>query len=82
MALEHDIAVYQPEKLKGSEELEALLQLDSDLIVTAAFGQLLPEVLLENLNMVQSMFMPPYYLNIEEAHQSIKPLLMVKQKRV
>lgn len=46
VALEHNIDVYQPEKLKGSEELEELLTLDADLIVTAAFGQLLPESLL------------------------------------
>ena len=42
VALEHDIPVYQPEKLSGSQELEALMQLDADLIVTAAYGQFLP----------------------------------------
>ncbi|MBE7321237.1 methionyl-tRNA formyltransferase [Staphylococcus capitis] len=46
VALEHNIDVYQPEKLKDSEELAELLTLDADLIVTAAFGQLLPESLL------------------------------------
>lgn len=46
VALEHDIKIYQPEKLKDSAELEELLTLDADLIVTAAFGQLLPESLL------------------------------------
>ncbi|QLK85829.1 methionyl-tRNA formyltransferase [Staphylococcus sp. 17KM0847] len=46
VALAHDIPVYQPEKLIGSETLEELLTLPCDLIVTAAFGQLLPEVLL------------------------------------
>ncbi|HCU8441197.1 TPA: methionyl-tRNA formyltransferase [Staphylococcus aureus] len=46
VAMKHDLPVYQPEKLSGSEELEQLLQLDVDLIVTAAFGQLLPESLL------------------------------------
>lgn len=44
--MKYDLPVYQPEKLSGSEELEQLLQLDVDLIVTAAFGQLLPESLL------------------------------------
>ena len=47
VAQEAGIQVYQPEKLADSEELEDLLQLDADLIVTAAFGQLLPESLLE-----------------------------------
>ena len=42
VALEHDIPVYQPEKLSGSQELEELMQLDADLIVTAAYGQFLP----------------------------------------
>ena len=74
MALEHDIAVYQPEKLKGSEELEALLQLDSDLIVTAAFGQLLPEVLLEKpkygaINVHASLL--PKYRGGAPIHQAI-----------
>lgn len=41
------IPVYQPVKLKGSAELEQLIALSPDLIVTAAYGQLLPEELLE-----------------------------------
>ncbi|MCG3398815.1 methionyl-tRNA formyltransferase [Staphylococcus massiliensis] len=48
VALEHDIEVLQPEKLNGSEELETLLNMDIDVIVTAAFGQLLPESLLNH----------------------------------
>ena len=47
VALEHDIPVYQPEKLSGSQELEELMQLDADLIVTAAYGQFLPTKFLE-----------------------------------
>ena len=46
VATKHQIPVYQPEKLKDSQELDVLLSLESDLIVTAAFGQLLPESLL------------------------------------
>ncbi len=42
-----EIPVIQPEKLTGSKELEEILALDADLIVTAAFGQLLPKELLE-----------------------------------
>lgn len=41
------ISVYQPVKLKGSEELNEIISLKPDLIVTAAYGQLLPEELLE-----------------------------------
>jgi methionyl-tRNA formyltransferase len=46
-ALKHDIPVYQPEKIRQSVELEQILQLKPDLIVTAAFGQILPKVLLD-----------------------------------
>jgi methionyl-tRNA formyltransferase len=46
-ALKHGIPVYQPEKIRQSEELEQILKLQPDLIVTAAFGQILPKVLLD-----------------------------------
>ena len=36
------IPVFQPERIKQSEELQTILQLKPDLIVTAAFGQILP----------------------------------------
>lgn len=46
-AMKHDIPVYQPEKIRGSAELEAIIALNPDLIVTAAFGQVLPKQLLD-----------------------------------
>ncbi|MCE5002871.1 methionyl-tRNA formyltransferase [Staphylococcus pseudoxylosus] len=46
VAVKHGLSVYQPEKLAQSEDLEKLIALDADLIVTAAFGQILPESLL------------------------------------
>jgi methionyl-tRNA formyltransferase len=46
-ALKHGIPVLQPEKLKHSSELEQLKEWAPDLIVTAAFGQLLPKEVLE-----------------------------------
>jgi methionyl-tRNA formyltransferase len=46
-AEKHGISVYQPEKIKVKEELEKVLALKPDLIVTAAFGQILPKELLE-----------------------------------
>jgi len=42
-----NIPVLQPEKLSGSDELKQVLDLQPDLVVTAAFGQLLPKELLE-----------------------------------
>lgn len=47
VALKYDIPVYQPEKLNHSTELDEIIALEPDLIVTAAFGQLLPKALLE-----------------------------------
>ncbi|WP_077911987.1 methionyl-tRNA formyltransferase, partial [Listeria innocua] len=47
-ALELGIPVYQPEKLRTSSELEELISLEADLLVTAAYGQILPNTLLES----------------------------------
>ncbi|MBC2260265.1 methionyl-tRNA formyltransferase [Listeria sp. FSL L7-0091] len=47
-ALELGIPVYQPEKLRTSSELEELIALQADLLVTAAYGQILPNNLLES----------------------------------
>lgn len=46
-ALAHQIPVLQPEKISGSPELETIIALAPDVIVTAAFGQFLPERLLQ-----------------------------------
>ena len=46
-AEKHGIPVYQPEKIKNEDELNQVLALKPDLIVTAAFGQILPNELLE-----------------------------------
>ncbi|RHW36561.1 methionyl-tRNA formyltransferase [Neobacillus notoginsengisoli] len=46
-ALKHGIPVYQPEKIRNREELDKVIDLKPDLIVTAAFGQILPKELLE-----------------------------------
>src|SRR5690554_7524058 len=46
-AVKHGIPVLQPEKLRESSELEQIIAMKPDLIVTAAFGQILPKVLLD-----------------------------------
>lgn len=46
-ALKHGIPVIQPEKISKQPEIEKVLELKPDLIVTAAFGQILPTKLLE-----------------------------------
>lgn len=46
-ALNHAIPVFQPEKIREDKELSKILALKPDLIVTAAFGQILPKELLD-----------------------------------
>ena len=63
VALEHQLPVLQPEKLSGSLEMESLLSLDAEGIVTAAFGQFLPTKLLENFQFavnVHASLLPKY----------------------
>lgn len=74
VAIEHAIPVYQPEKLSQSQELEELIGLNADLIVTAAFGQLLPESLLQSpklgaINVHASLL--PKYRGGAPIHQAI-----------
>ena len=47
LALEHNIKVYQPKTLKDAEIQQEIINLDSDLIVVAAYGKLLPKEVLE-----------------------------------
>ena len=45
-ALEHGIAVYQPETLKGEEAKNILEEICPDVIVVVAYGKILPEYIL------------------------------------
>lgn len=47
LALEHDIPVYQPEKIRREENVEILRELKPDYIVVAAFGQIIPKSILD-----------------------------------
>ncbi len=61
-ALKHDIPVYQPLKVRDSGFVETLQKLEPDMIVVAAFGQIIPKTILD---------MPKYgCLNI---HASLLP---------
>ncbi|MHC5228528.1 methionyl-tRNA formyltransferase [Enterococcus sp. LJL99] len=46
-ALKHNLLVLQPEKISGSPEMDQVIELAPDIIVTAAFGQFLPEKILK-----------------------------------
>ena len=50
VALSYELPIYQPEKLSGSPEIEAIMNLGADGIVTAAFGQFLPSKLLDSMD--------------------------------
>ena len=63
VALAHDLPIYQPEKLSGSEEMAQLMALGADGIVTAAYGQFLPSKLLDSMDFavnVHASLLPKY----------------------
>lgn len=61
-ALEYHIPVYQPVKVRDPEVIEQIRQMNPDVIVVVAFGQLLPKTLLD---------IPPYgCINV---HASLLP---------
>jgi len=47
-AIEHGIPVYQPEKLRSSEDQQPLIDLNADLMVVVAYGIILPKVVLDS----------------------------------
>ena len=48
LALEHDIDVYQPNRLRDTEVVEELLKIQTDYIVVAAYGQILSRPILDH----------------------------------
>lgn len=73
-ALRLGLPVYQPQKLKNPEELQTVLDLEADLVVTAAFGQILPSEILETpklgaINVHASLL--PAYRGGAPIHQAI-----------
>ena len=71
-AKEAGLPIYQPEKLYGSPEMEAIMKLGADGIVTAAFGQFLPSNSLIAW-ILRSTFMPLFFLNTVVVRLSIMP---------
>ena len=63
VALAYQLPVFQPEKLSKSPELDELMALEADGIVTAAFGQFLPSRLLASFDFavnVHASLLPKY----------------------
>ena len=46
-ALEHDIEVFQPKKIRDEDAIEYLSKIECDIAVVAAFGQILPKSILD-----------------------------------
>lgn len=61
-ALNYDLPIYQPKKIREKECVEYLRNLEADIIVVVAFGQLLPKEILE---------MPPF--GCVNVHASLLP---------
>jgi methionyl-tRNA formyltransferase len=73
-ALKHGLTIIQPEKIKREEDLQQVLELKPDLVVTAAFGQILPKKLLDSpefgcINVHASLL--PEYRGGAPIHQAI-----------
>lgn len=46
-AMKHNIPVYQPQKVRAQEFIDVLKEINPDIIVVAAFGQIIPKEILE-----------------------------------
>lgn len=70
-AVMHDIPVYQPEKVRNNPEfLEILKEINPEIIVVAAYGQIIPKEILELRNLDVSIFMRLFFRNTEEQRLS------------
>ncbi len=71
-ALAHDIAVYQPARLRDEAAVDAVRQIACDFIVVAAYGQILPKAILEHapcINLHASIL--PRYRGASPIQQSL-----------
>lgn len=70
-AVMHDIPVYQPEKVRNNPEfLEILKEINPDIIVVAAYGQIIPKKSWNFRNLDVSIFMRLFFRNTEEQRLS------------
>lgn len=70
-AVMHDIPVYQPEKVRNNPEfLEILKEINPEIIVVAAYGQIIPKKSWNFRNLDVSIFMRLFFRNTEEQRLS------------
>jgi len=71
-ALEKNIPIYQPNRLRDEDVVEQLLTIPCDLIIVAAYGQILPKAILDYvpcINLHASIL--PYYRGASPIQQSL-----------
>lgn len=78
-ALERDLPVIQPKKIRT--DYEEILQYEPDLIVTAAYGQILPKELLVYHLLDVLMSMLPCFLSYVEAHRFTTPSCKARRRQ-
>ncbi len=72
LASQHEIPVYQPQRLRDESTVEELLKIECDFIVVAAYGQILPKAVLEHapcINLHASIL--PQYRGASPIQQSL-----------
>lgn len=72
VALEHNLPVYQPTRLRDDGTVAELLNINCDYIVVAAYGQILPKAVLDHapcINLHASIL--PYYRGASPIQQAI-----------
>jgi len=72
VALENSIPVYQPSRLRDEETVTELLKIECDFIVVAAYGQILPKMILDHapcINLHASIL--PKYRGASPIQQSL-----------
>ena len=70
-AVMHDIPVYQPEKVRNNPEfLEILKEINPEIIVVAAYGQIIQKKSWSFRNLDASIFMRLFFRNTEEQRLS------------
>ncbi|RLA69504.1 MAG: methionyl-tRNA formyltransferase, partial [Epsilonproteobacteria bacterium] len=72
VALEKDLSVYLPNRLRDDETVSELLKIKCDFIVVAAYGQILPKVILDHapcINLHASIL--PQYRGASPIQQSL-----------
>src|SRR5665648_753374 len=81
-AIELNIPIVQPEKIRGNQEVFNLLnKYKPDLIVAVAYGQILPKDILMIPRLGCINIHGSLLQNTEELHRSKEQSLMVNQKR-